>query len=240
MQRLYKNLLMTAAIIIITQTPFSLSAGTTSDDMREHHFFIGFNDGQPVTHCTQVISRVSGKIIEKLRDFTFPVYLVKVDNALSPAAFEEKILSELEREQGVRFVSLERSEMKNPPIMEIKSTSIQRRGTIAISAPKKTNYDFVQNSTGNNAYYNALERHLPGLKARIRTCSRASGSAALHAVFEVDIDKEGDVKQVRMQKNNIWNPELRKQLKDKIYSWRDFPRRAGDNLVTVRFKLTSY
>jgi hypothetical protein len=226
-------------IIIATQIGATDLDGAPASNIQEHRVFIGFNDGQSLNHCTQVISRFSGKIIEKLREFAYPVFLVKIDHSLSPDLFQKQVLTELEQEKGVRFVSLERKSMKDLPIMEIKSTSIQRRGNIRIAAPKKTKYDFVKNSTSKNAYYSTLERHLPGLKANVTSRALAGTANGFQAVFELDIDKEGEVHKVRMLSNNISNREIRNRLKEKIYTWKDFPRRTSDDLVTVRFKFNS-
>jgi len=210
-----------------------------SSNDNSHRVYIGFTHNQNMNQCRQVINKFSGQIVEKLRDFAFPVYLVSIDNPLSSVDFEKQVVSEMKKVRGVRFASLERKQMKNAPLMAVNSVSMQRQGNIAISAPKKSAYDYTKNSTRKNKYYKVLERHLPGLKSKVRSRSLVNKNKSYRATFECDIDKNGEVSHVRMLENNIHDVKVRKQLKQKIYSWKDFPRRTSNDILTVRFKFNS-
>jgi hypothetical protein len=176
-------------------------------------------------------------VIEELRDFDYPVFLVKVKNTLSPHLFQKQILPKIEKQNGVHFVSLKRNDMHTLPMMEVKSASIQRQGSMRICAPKNISYDFTKSTGFKNTYHEILQHHLPGLRSQIS--HRLVNVPDIYAVFELDLNREGEVKHVRILANNITNPDIRKRLKEKIYSWKDFPRRSNDDLVTIRFKFKS-
>lgn len=226
------------AIFVITVQLISanthMERGEPAENAKEHQFYIGFKSNQPLAKCTKTISRFSGTVIEELRDFDYPVFLVKVENSLSPHLFRKQILPKIEKQNGVHFVSMKRNDIQTLPMMEVESASIHRRGSLRISAPKNISYDFTKSTGFKNTYHEILQRHLPGLRSQIS--HRHVNLPDIYAVFELDLNREGEVKQVRILANNIMNPDIRKRLKEKIYSWKDFPRRSNDDLVTLRFK----
>jgi hypothetical protein len=234
------NVLILVLILICTIWSNPLSSNNTpSSENNAHQVYIAFRHNQNNNHCTQVIKRFSGQIVEKLKDFAYPVYLVSIDNPLPPVEFEKQVVSKMEQEKGVRFASLQRKQMRNMPLMAVKSVSMQRHGAISISAPKVTTYDYTKGSLRKDNYHKVLTRHIPGLKSKVRSRSLSNRNSSYKATFELEIDKNGEVKHVRMLKNNIKNAQIRKQLKQKIYTWKDFPRRSSDDIVTVRFNFSS-
>jgi hypothetical protein len=238
--KIITNVLVLVFILIcnVLSNPLS-SNNNPSSENNAHQVYIAFRHNQNSNHCTQVIKRFSGQIVEKLKDFAYPVYLVSIDNPLPPVEFEKQVVSKMEKEKGVRFASLQRKQMRDIPLMAVSSVSMQRHGAISISAPKVSTYDYTKSASRKDNYHKVLSRHIPGLKSKVRSRSLSKSNTTIEATFELEIDKNGEVKRVRMLRNNIKNPQIRKQLKQKIYTWKDFPRRSSDDIVTVRFNFSA-
>ncbi len=202
-----------------------------SSEPARQQFCIAFEQGLAQSEINQILDKYSAHVIQRLNAASFPVYVIEIEAANDPQQKKQ----ELEQIPGVVYVTTENGETNR---LEIESVTApkQRVGGIAI---KKPGENHLENGTESlqSKCQRVVAEHLPGLHACVSKKTYTNKKQGAYALIELNIDKNGKVKSVRIAKSNIRDPKILSCFRKKAYTWRDFPKRQSPSELKVKFNI---
>lgn len=190
--------------------------------------YIGFEKNTTEDQRLLILNKTSAANIEELNFMDYPLFRIEFDNDEAGAKAFENASIQLKDESGVRFVSDEQKWEKD----ENRSVSVKRQGEMNI--PKEKTLP----QSSKEYYHGIILNHMPGLNRCVEKQFPIGKRKKIKALYQIVINKKGAVEAVRLLSSNIKQPELRKCLKTKIFTWHDFPRRREDENLSVKFKFS--
>jgi hypothetical protein len=190
--------------------------------------YIGFEKNTTEDQRLLILNKTAAINIEELNFMDYPLFRIEFDNNQDGDKAFEDASNQLKDEPGVRFVSDE----QNWNADENRSVSIKRQGEMNITKEK------TLSKSSKEHYHGIILNHMPGLNRCVEKQYPIGKRKKVKALYQIVINKKGAVKKVRLLSSNIRQPALRTCLKKKILTWHDFPRRRGDDNLSVKFKFS--
>ena len=203
-----------------------------SSSPARYQFCIAFEQGIAQSEIDNILNKFSARIVQHLNAVAYPIYVVEIEGASDP----QQKKREIEQIAGVVYVTSENEEVTG---LEIESATApkQRAGSIAI---KKPGENHLQNGTESlqSKYQRVVAQHIPGLHACVSKRNYTDKKQGAYALIELNIDRNGGVKSVRITKSNISDPKILGCFRKKARTWRDFPKRQSPSELKVKFNIS--